>query len=98
MYEYGTWKVEPEFISIARRVNNHMPVHMADLVENALQAQKVSIQEAKVTILGIAYLENSDDTRNTPAAVLAAALQSRGATVRLHDPYVREWEFGTPGD
>jgi len=95
LYEYGTWKVEPEFISIARRVNNHMPVHMADLVENALQAKGVSIQDATVTILGIAYLENSDDTRNTPAAVLAASLQSRGATVRLHDPYVREWGFGT---
>ena len=95
LYEYGTWKIEPEFIAIARRVNNHMPVHMADLVENALQSRKVSIEDATVTILGIAYLEDSDDTRNTPAAVLAAALQSRGATVRLHDPYVREWEFGS---
>ncbi len=95
LYEYGTWKVEPEIISLSRRINNNMPIHMADLVENALQAKGVSIQDATVTILGIAYLENSDDTRNTPAAVLSAALQSRGATVRLHDPYVREWEFST---
>ncbi len=95
LYEYGSWKIEPEFIGVARRVNNHMPVHMADLVENALQAKGISIQESTVTILGIAYLEDSDDTRNTPAAVLAAALQSRGATVRLHDPYVKNWDFGT---
>jgi len=94
LYEYGSWKIEPEFISVARRVNNHMPIHMADLVENALQARGVSIQDAVVTILGIAYLEDSDDTRNTPAAVLAAALQGRGATVRLHDPYVKIWDFG----
>jgi len=94
LYEYGSWKIEPEFISLARRVNNHMPIHMADLVENALQTRGVSIQDATVTILGIAYLEDSDDTRNTPAATLAAALQIRGATVRLHDPYVKEWEFG----
>ena len=93
LYEYGTWKVEPEIIALSRRINNNMPVHMADLVENALQSRNVSIQDATVVILGIAYLENSDDTRNTPAAVLSAALQSRGATVRLHDPYVREWEF-----
>ena len=93
LYEYGTWKVEPEIISLARRINNHMPIHMADLVENALQAKNVSIQDATVVILGIAYLENADDTRNTPAAVLSAALQSRGATVRLHDPYVKDWEF-----
>ena len=38
LYEYGTWKVEPEFISLARRINNHMPVHMSELVENALYA------------------------------------------------------------
>ena len=71
-----------------------MPVHMADLVENALDTKGVSIQDATVTFLGIAYLENSDDTRNTPAAVLVAALQSRGVTVKLHDPYVKKWEFG----
>jgi UDP-N-acetyl-D-mannosaminuronic acid dehydrogenase len=94
LYEYGSWKIEPEFIAMARRVNNHMPIHMADLVENALLTRGISIQDATVTILGIAYLEDSDDTRNTPAAVLAAALQGRGAIVRVHDPYVKEWEFG----
>ncbi|MHA1961778.1 MAG: nucleotide sugar dehydrogenase [Candidatus Thorarchaeota archaeon] len=94
LYEYGSWKVEPEFISLARRINNHMPIHMSDLVENALLAKGVSIQDANVTILGIAYLENSDDTRNTPAATLAGSLKSKGATVRLHDPYVKAWEFG----
>ncbi|MHA1962862.1 MAG: nucleotide sugar dehydrogenase [Candidatus Thorarchaeota archaeon] len=94
LYEYGTWKIEPEFISLARRINNHMPVHVSDLVENALRAKKVPIQEAVVTILGVAYLENSDDTRNTPAATLAASLQAKGAEVRLHDPYVENWEFG----
>lgn len=94
LYEYGNWKIEPEFIAISRRVNNHMPIHMADLIENALYVRGISLQDATVTILGIAYLENSDDTRNTPAAILAAALQSRGANVKLHDPYVKVWEFG----
>jgi UDP-N-acetyl-D-mannosaminuronic acid dehydrogenase len=94
LYEYGSWKVEPEFIGLARRINDHMPIHMSYLVEDALQSRGVSIEGAKVTILGVAYLENSDDTRNTPAAPLVATLQSRGAEVTLHDPHVREWEFG----
>jgi UDP-N-acetyl-D-mannosaminuronic acid dehydrogenase len=93
LYEYGTWKIEPEFISVARRINNHMPVHMTDLVHNALQLKGIPIQEATVTVLGAAYLENSDDTRNTPAAALIAALMAKGAEVRIHDPYVQTWEF-----
>ncbi|NWF96881.1 MAG: nucleotide sugar dehydrogenase [Candidatus Thorarchaeota archaeon] len=95
LYEYGTWKIEPEFISLARRINDHMPIHMSELVENALAHKGLSIQDAIVTVLGLAYLEDSDDTRNTPAAALVASLQAKGAIVRLHDPYVREWEFGS---
>ncbi|MDF1540617.1 MAG: nucleotide sugar dehydrogenase [Candidatus Thorarchaeota archaeon] len=95
LYEYGSWKVEPEFISLARRINDHMPIHMADLVENGLQSKGILMQDATVTILGVSYLEDADDTRNTPAATLSAALQTKGAQVRLHDPYVESWEFST---
>ncbi len=93
LYEYGTWKVEPEIISLSRRINNHMPVHMAYLVENALQAKGLRLRDAVVTVLGVAYLENSDDTRNTPAGPLVLLLQSKGTEVKLHDPYVRDWEL-----
>ena len=94
LYQYGTWKLEPEFISLARRINDHMPVHMANLVTNALHAKGVTIRDATITVLGGAYLEDSDDTRNTTAAPLIASLQAKGAEVRLHDPFVREWDFG----
>ena len=95
LYEYGTWKIEPEFISLARRINNHMPIHMSDLIENGLMARGKLIQESVVTILGVAYLENSDDTRNTPATTLVASLMAKGAKVVLHDPYVRKEDFGS---
>jgi UDP-N-acetyl-D-mannosaminuronic acid dehydrogenase len=93
LYEYGTWKIEPEFISVARRINNHMPIHMTELVHNALQHKGIPIQDAIVTVLGVAYLENSDDTRNSPAAPLIATLMTKGAEIRIHDPYVQTWEF-----
>ncbi|MHA1637006.1 MAG: UDP binding domain-containing protein, partial [Candidatus Thorarchaeota archaeon] len=51
------------------------------------------IQGATVTVLGAAYLENADDTRNTPSATLIGALVAKGAKVILHDPHVIEWEF-----
>ncbi|NWF95442.1 MAG: nucleotide sugar dehydrogenase [Candidatus Thorarchaeota archaeon] len=93
LYQYGDWKIEPEFISLARRINDHMPLHMAYLIENALAARGREMRNSIVTVLGVAYLENSDDTRNTPAGPLVLALQSRGVKIRLHDPYVTEWEL-----
>ncbi len=94
LYEYGSWKLEPEIISLSRRINDQMPIHMAYLVENALNAKGRDIQGSIVTVLGAAYLENADDTRNTPAAALVGALIAKGANVRIHDPFVTTWEFG----
>ena len=92
--QYGSKKVEPRFIALAREINNHMPIHMTLLIEDALKKKEVKLKDATVTILGIAYLENADDTRNTPAAALIRELEERGAKVILHDPYVREWDLG----
>ncbi|MFW9956379.1 MAG: nucleotide sugar dehydrogenase, partial [Candidatus Thorarchaeota archaeon] len=92
--EYGSQKIEPRFISLAREINNYMPIHMASLIEDALEKKGVKIQGAKVTILGVAYLENADDTRNTPALTLINTLEAKGAKVVLHDPYVKDWDLG----
>ena len=92
--EYGSQKLEPRFISLAREINNYMPLHMTHLIEDALEKKGVKIQDATVTILGIAYLENSDDTRNTPALALINTLEAKGAKVILHDPYVQAWDLG----
>jgi UDP-N-acetyl-D-mannosaminuronic acid dehydrogenase len=45
-----------------------------------------------VLVLGYAYLENSDDTRNAPSAALVEALHERGARVVVHDPYVAGYQ------
>jgi UDP-N-acetyl-D-mannosaminuronic acid dehydrogenase len=51
------------------------------------------LKRAKVAVLGVAFLENSDDTRNTPSAAIYAELKKRGAEPVLHDPIVREFEL-----
>jgi UDP-N-acetyl-D-mannosaminuronic acid dehydrogenase len=72
----------------ARAVNDGMPLHMADLVVDALREAGRDIKGARVAVLGYAYLENSDDTRNTPSEPLVARLRELGAEVVIHDPYV----------
>ncbi|HEC35040.1 MAG TPA: nucleotide sugar dehydrogenase [Anaerolineae bacterium] len=86
-----------ELIELARRINDGMPLHMVELIEEALGEAGVELAGAKVAVLGVAYLENSDDTRNTPAAPLAALLRARGAKVVAHDPYVQEKDWVESG-
>jgi UDP-N-acetyl-D-mannosaminuronate dehydrogenase len=80
-------------IPLARAINDGMPAHVLALIEAALAEAGRELTGAKVT-LGVSYLENADDTRNTPAAALARLLLGRGAQVTAHDPYVRapDWK------
>ncbi|MCD6519063.1 MAG: nucleotide sugar dehydrogenase [Anaerolineae bacterium] len=78
-------------IPAARAVNDAMPLHVADLVVDALQEAGRSLAEARVVILGYAYLEDSDDTRNTPTRPLLERLWELGVRPLVHDPYVPEY-------
>lgn len=80
-------------IPLARAINDAMPEHMAVLVDEVLAQVERGLEGSKVALLGVAYLENSDDARNTPAAALARWLIVNGAEVVAHDPYVREVDW-----
>jgi UDP-N-acetyl-D-mannosaminuronic acid dehydrogenase len=87
---YGRYSVPMRIIAQAREINDEMPLHLAELTVQALAGQGVRLDGAKIAVLGVAYLEDSDDTRNTPAIPLIEALQETCASVVAHDPYVRE--------
>ena len=55
-------------------------------VEVATELLDNSLLGRRVTVLGAAFKPNSDDVRDSPALNVAAALQLRGAQVRVHDP------------
>ena len=65
---------------------------MKDLMEEALGEKGVRLEDAGVCMLGFAYLENSDDTRNTPALTLYNLIEGVCKDVVIHDPYVKEYE------
>jgi UDP-N-acetyl-D-mannosaminuronic acid dehydrogenase len=62
-------------IPLAREINDGMPGHMVALIEDALAEAECELAGAKVVLLGAAYLENADDTRNTPNCCLGAGLR-----------------------
>jgi len=80
---------KPELIPNARSINDYMPKRMAHLVGEALVAAGRKVKGSRVAVLGFAYRENTEDTRNTPARILVKELRRRGADVTIHDPYAR---------
>ncbi|MCJ7443870.1 MAG: nucleotide sugar dehydrogenase [Methanotrichaceae archaeon] len=78
----------------ARILNDWMPVHMVDLLESALKEAKKELKGAMIGVLGYAFLENSDDPRNSPTVPLLKELEKRGSRYVVHDPYLRETEEG----
>jgi UDP-N-acetyl-D-mannosaminuronic acid dehydrogenase len=73
-------------IPAARRVNDSMPLHMADLVSEGLRRAARALKGSKIVILGLSYRDGTEDSRNSPAIPLAEELGRRGAKVSVHDP------------
>jgi UDP-N-acetyl-D-mannosaminuronic acid dehydrogenase len=87
--KYGKFPINPEFVQLARKINDFMPIHATEMTREALASKKIALRNAKIVLLGVAYLEDSDDVRNTPAYDLIRELETYGAEVVAHDPYVR---------
>jgi UDP-N-acetyl-D-mannosaminuronic acid dehydrogenase len=79
-------------IPAARAINDGMPLHMAKLLKEGLQKAGKTLEGSRILILGYAYLEDSDDTRNSPSEVLVEHLKEAGADVVVHDPYIPEFQ------
>jgi len=79
-------------IPAARAVNDSMPDHIVDLLQSALAIAGLGLQDARIAVLGYSYLEESDDTRNSPSEVLVKRLRELGASPVIHDPFVEQYK------
>jgi UDP-N-acetyl-D-mannosaminuronic acid dehydrogenase len=75
---------ESRMLSLARRINDERPVMVAELVVRLLEG----IPDPVVTLMGVAYKGNIDDTRESPALRVLDELRGRGITCRIYDPHV----------
>ena len=73
--------MELEMVKSAQSVNSRMPVHVVNLVRGF---RKSGI----VTLLGVAFKGDTDDTRYTPAYIIRDELSRDKFEVRLADPFV----------
>jgi UDP-N-acetyl-D-mannosaminuronic acid dehydrogenase len=77
-------------MTAAREVNEHMPVHMVELVVKGLSEAGVDLSSAKVAVMGLAFLRDSDDVRNSPSLTIIDRLSERVKELIVHDPMVEK--------
>lgn len=81
-----------EFIELAGKMNDGMPLYVANRVDKSInKLVKQGSEQRKIILLGVAYKPNSSDVRETPARELLNSLVSKGYSVSYCDPNVHQW-------
>ncbi|RLI80098.1 UDP-N-acetyl-D-mannosamine dehydrogenase, partial [Archaeoglobales archaeon] len=78
-----------KMILLAREINDSMPNYVLQIVRNLLK----DVKEPTITIFGVAYKGNVDDTRETPALKFIKLAENEGYRVKCYDPYVKDFEY-----
>ncbi|MCP8689382.1 Vi polysaccharide biosynthesis UDP-N-acetylglucosamine C-6 dehydrogenase TviB [Marinobacterium sedimentorum] len=78
----------PDVILAGRRINDGMGQYVAEEVVKLMIKRRVHVSDAKVLILGLSFKENCPDIRNTKVIDVVRQLESYGAHVDVHDPWV----------
>jgi UDP-N-acetyl-D-mannosaminuronic acid dehydrogenase len=93
---YTESKYNPEILFNSRKLNDFMPEHMVELLEDALETAD-KYDNLKIALMGVAYKADCDDTRNTPTEKIILFLKHRYHSHNFeyiaHDPWVRERDY-----
>ena len=89
---YLTWKARQygqhsRFIELAGEINSRMPDYVTENVTKVLNEEGKSVKGARILLLGLAYKEEVDDDRESPAYAIMDNLVRIGALVYYHDPF-----------
>jgi UDP-N-acetyl-D-glucosamine dehydrogenase len=79
------------FVELAQEVNAAMPSYIAQRIQAQLNRDGKPLRGSSVLLLGVTYKPNIADTRESPAIPLAKTLLEFGASVRFHDPLVKQF-------
>lgn len=79
----------PSVVRPASQLNEGIPRHIVDLVEEALERSGHSLQGTSVGVLGMGFKADNDDLRLSPSLEIAEELARRKAVVSSVDPYHR---------
>lgn len=82
-------KKSPDLLRAVQEVNDRQP----EIIINMMREQGVLAPNNTISILGLAFKENTDDVRGAASAKIVGNLLKYGLHIRVHDPMALE-NFG----
>ena len=90
--EYG---VHTSMIESSMMINDRMPEYCVERAMKMLNRHKKAMNGAKVLVVGVAYKQDVDDYRESPAIDVIQRLLVEGADVSYYDPWIPRFRHGT---
>ena len=95
---YLSWKAREygfhtSMIESSMMINDKMPEYCVERASKILNRYQKSLNGSKVLVLGVAYKQDIDDYRESPAIRVIEELEKTGAIVDYYDPYITTYYY-----
>lgn len=96
---YLTWKAREygfhtSMIESSMIINDRMPEYTVERAGKILNRYKKALNGSKVLVLGVAYKQDIDDYRESPAIRVIEEYEKTGADVSFYDPFIPKYRDG----
>lgn len=94
---YLSWKAREygfhtSMIESSMMINDKMPEYCVERAGRVLNRYKKALNGSKILVLGVAYKQDIDDYRESPALRVIEELKKNGAEVSYYDSWVKEYK------
>lgn len=95
---YLTWKAKEydyhtKLIETSGIINDSMPYYVIERASKILNRYKKPLNGSKILVLGVAYKQDIDDYRESPALKVVENFEKEGCVVDFYDPHVKSYKF-----
>ncbi|MFA5450384.1 MAG: nucleotide sugar dehydrogenase [Dehalococcoidales bacterium] len=95
---YLSWKAREygfhtSMIESSMMINDRMPEYCVERAGKILNRDRKALNGSKILVLGVAYKQDINDYRESPALKVIEILSQYGANVDYYDPYIQEYKY-----
>lgn len=95
---YLSWKAREfnyhtQLIETSGIINDSMPQYVVERCSKILNRMKIPLNGSRVLIMGVAYKQDIDDYRHSPALNVIEEFEKEGTLIDYYDTFVDEYEY-----